>query len=60
MNYCSMPKGRDILVFNMVNIVGTLIVESPEHQIVGILIVRFPKHQQRNVNLQKRRSGGNG
>ena len=39
----------------MTQIVGTLIVRSPERQIVGVLIVRFPEHQQRNVNLQKGR-----
>ena len=41
-------------------IVGTLIVVSHESQIVGVLIIRFPEHQQRNVNLEKRRSGDGG
>ena len=39
-------------------LVGSLIVGSPKRQIVRVLNVRFSEHQQRNVNLQKRRSGG--
>ena len=31
-----------------------------ERQIVGVLIVKFPEHQQKNVNLQKGRSGSGG
>ena len=40
--------------------VGTLIVRSFRRQIVGVLIVRFLEHQQRNMNLQKGRSGDGG